>query len=331
VVPPSDPPAPPPSNPVAPPAAAAPICAAPALTLDTGHIDAFNVTAQNGQLTLQLKEDVTGSHVLRSPEAVLLKVKEQAYNGAIPASFPGSPSGYVLPLTQNSNLIWPGWDTNGTSGSGFTDVTINVTSATGPGRVHLYAVEGFGAVKSLLQGGGFALPGSMRELAPAHTHAQWTFTERGVYKLTANAVATNPATGASIRSAPRTYVIQVGDAPLGDAFCGLNVSETTVSTAAAAGGRTTQDAAAVAAQAAAAAAAAAAAEAAEQTAAAEAAEDKKRLASADDTPFSPIVDALRSGSPSAYGILIGGGLMIVGIVIGTIWYIRRRHRALESL
>jgi hypothetical protein len=43
------------------------------------------------------------------------------------------------------------------------------------------------------------------------------------------------------------------------------------------------------------------------------------------------VDALRSGSPSAYGILIGGGLMIVGIVIGTIWYIRRRHRALESL
>jgi surface-anchored protein len=188
--------------------------AADPITLDTGHIDTFSVTADNGALKLQLKEDVTGSHVVREAEDVTLKVKESAFTDQIPAHFPGSPSGYLLPLTQDQDLIWPGWDTNGTAGSGFTDVSINVTEVEGPGEVYLYTLRGFGTVTPLLTNGSLKFPGTLREAAPAHTHAQWTFTKKGVYELTANAVATNPATGQTITSATHTYTFQVGDAPI---------------------------------------------------------------------------------------------------------------------
>jgi len=128
----------------------------------------------------------------------------------------------VLPLTQDPALIWPGWDTNRTAASGYTDVSINVTGVNGPGTVFLSSQGSFGGVTSLLQGGGHTLPGTIREAAPAHTHAQWVFSEKGVYRLTAHAVATDPSTGRSLTTATHTYVFQVGDVPLGDAFCGLS-------------------------------------------------------------------------------------------------------------
>jgi surface-anchored protein/LPXTG-motif cell wall-anchored protein len=185
--------------------------AAERIELDTGHIDAFNVTAQNGELLLQLKEDTSGVPVVHEAADVTLKVKEDAFYPAIPDAYPGAPSGYVLPLTQDPNLIWPGWDTNGTRSSGFTDVSIDLSSVDGPGTVFLYTLNSFGGPTPILTEGDYELPGTLRERAPAHTHAQWTFSEAGAYKITAKATATNPATGESITSAEQSYNFQVGD------------------------------------------------------------------------------------------------------------------------
>lgn len=218
--------APPPPAPSPKPAPPAPTPAAPAecqppVTLDHGHIDAFTVSAGGGLAVLQILEDVTGHRVLREAETVLLRVKESAYS-SIPG-LPGGPAGYVLPLAQHPNLIWPGWDTNRTTASGYTDVSINVTAVDGPGRVYLYTSQGaFGGWRPILTHGGYAFPGTIHEPGPAHTHAQWVFSQKGVYVLTAHAVATNPNTGASLTTASHSYVFQVGDAPLGDVFCGLS-------------------------------------------------------------------------------------------------------------
>ncbi|WP_062204717.1 choice-of-anchor M domain-containing protein [Streptomyces sp. NBRC 109706] len=188
-----------------------------ALVLDHGHIDAFNVQAEGEELTLDLQEDVTGSHVTHAPEDVLLHVKQDAWTEEIPDGYPGSPSGYLLPLTQDPNLIWPGWNTNGTAGSGYTDVEIAVSAVEGPGEVFLYTTNTFGGVVPLLEEGDFDLPGTIREETPAHTHAQWTFTDPGTYTLTARATATDPATGEAITSDAATYTFAVGDAPDGAA------------------------------------------------------------------------------------------------------------------
>lgn len=306
----------------------------PGITLDRGHIDAFYVSAANGKAVLQLMEDVTGYHVIREAETVLLRVKEAAY-GSVRGAPKGTPSkGYVLPLTQRSDLIWPGWDTNRTTTSGYTDVSIKITGVKGPGTVSLYTQGDWGSWASLLNGGSYRLPGTIREKRPVHTHAQWVFSKKGIYKLTAHAVATNPDTRKSIKTASHTYVFQVGDVPLDDTFCGLKSSG---------------------------AAAAKQVNAAVNQAAKEALEKARAAEQADaETPEptdgptlgpsgGPLASQGPSGQPDQAGPVpvdtpggggaaggnqalvagmfgLGSGLVIAGIAAGTAWYVRRLRR-----
>lgn len=140
--------------------------AADPLILDHGHIDTFHVAVEDGELVLSLAEDVTGSHVRHQPEDVLLRVKEEAWTEQIPSQFPGSPEGYVLPLTQDRNLIWPGWDTNGVAGSGYTDVSIDITDVNGPGDIHLYTLTGFGTPRPSSRTAGSSSPAPSGKPAP---------------------------------------------------------------------------------------------------------------------------------------------------------------------
>ncbi|MBT1018218.1 anchored repeat-type ABC transporter permease subunit [Canibacter sp. lx-72] len=203
-------------------AAATEVCS-PSSDFTRGHIDLFNVTAVGRVATLQLKEDVTGRHILREPEGVVVSVGEHART-SIPAGSPGAGSGYVLPVTQRHDLPWPGWDTNDTRGSSYTDVKISIESVRGPGSVHLFTQNSFGGVRSLLTHGGTGLPGVIHEPRPAHTHAQWVFTHQGVYQLRASAQLTDLSTGATIHTATRTYTFRVGDVSLADALCGIDGS-----------------------------------------------------------------------------------------------------------
>ncbi|MCW5954395.1 MAG: choice-of-anchor M domain-containing protein, partial [Propionibacteriaceae bacterium] len=299
----------------------------PGITLDRGHIDAFYVSAANGKAVLQLMEDVTGYHVIREAETVLLRVKESALGTIRGAPKGTSSKGYVLPLTQRSDLIWPGWDTNRTSSSGYSDVAIKVTRVQGPGTVSLYTQGDWGAWKPILTSKSYQLPGTIREPRPAHTHAQWVFSKKGVYTLTAHAVATDPDTGRSLKTASHTYVFQVGDVPLGDVFCGLKT-------------RGASDAKQV--------------NAAVNKAAAEALEEARAAEQADaeaagqevpgttgpssgprttQAPSSAEADGgpVSGGSSGGGGnqaliaglVGLGSGLLIAGIAGGTVWYVRR--------
>lgn len=310
-------PQPEPSEPVPVPVAPAQQCT-PAVILDNGHIDAFTVSAGAGRAVLQIKEDVTGHNVLREVETVLLRVKASAYRNDIPAGTPGAPAGYVLPLTQNPQLIWPGWDTNRTAASGYSDVSILITAVDGPGRVTLSSQGSFGNITPLLTNGGYQLPGTLRERSPAHTHAQWVFSDAGIYKIRAHAVATNPSTGQSLQTAAHTYVFQVGDVPLGDAFCGLS--------SAGAG-----DSAAVDAAVDEAAAAAVAAAQAEAAAAAASTTDQKARArvhsKSTNTAGEETASAAGIDDPMIVLALVGGGVLLVGgIVAATVGYLRRLRR-----
>ena len=292
---------------------------APGVTLETGHIDAFTVSAAGDKAVLQVMEDVTGYRVMREAETVLLRVKESAYRSNIPAGTPGAPSGYVLPLTQDSSLIWPGWDTNRTAASGYTDVTINIARVEGPGSVYLSSQGPFGGVESLLSGGGYRLPGSIREAAPAHTHAQWVFSTKGIYRLTAYAVATNPTTGRSLTTATHTYFFQVGDVPLGDTFCG--VSTVAAADAVAVNAAVTK-AAAEAVQAEAEAAEQAAVE---QAAAEEAAKKKRGVATHQAEAEHDTAVAAAAGHMDrtvVAGLITGGILIIGGVAAATFFYLR---------
>ena len=75
---------------------------------DSGHVDAFYVTAPDGQLSLSMKEDITGSEVERPGDDVVLRVNENAWSDATESvDAIGTPT-YFLPQTQKSDIIWPG-------------------------------------------------------------------------------------------------------------------------------------------------------------------------------------------------------------------------------
>ncbi|WP_051866676.1 choice-of-anchor M domain-containing protein [Corynebacterium atypicum] len=193
-----------------------------AITFDSGHIDAFNVTADSPtSLTLDLKEDITGSSVRQAPEDVVISVGPHAYTEAT-TSVPGveRPT-WFLPLTQASDLPWPGWDTNGVKAQGFNTIDITFNSVTGPGNVFIYTNNTFGQAEPVLyDGSAWLTTGSvLRQENPGHVHANWAFDTPGTYQMVVTASGVNEE-GQEVTSNSATYTFEVDPEAAGEAGTG---------------------------------------------------------------------------------------------------------------
>ncbi|MDO5747901.1 MAG: choice-of-anchor M domain-containing protein [Actinomycetaceae bacterium] len=177
------------------------------VVLDKGHTDIFNVTASDASsLRLQLKEDVTGLHVVREPEDVYLKVTPDRFTTQT-KGLPGiGTEGYVLPITQENNSLWPGWDTFGVAPH-FGAVTIVLDKVNGPGRVMAFTYPPFGSGPTPITGEGSVelTSGSTLPVAqPSHTHMYWLFSQKGIYTFDAYVQGVNAA-GQLVKSRNATY------------------------------------------------------------------------------------------------------------------------------
>lgn len=207
--------------------------------LDQGHIDAFNVTADGGELTLDLKEDATGSHVRHAPEDVKLVVGQDAYTERTAEIPEIGKAGYMLPQTQRADLIWPGWDTQGARDIGAID--LEFAEVTGPGEVYLFQTGSFGSLDPVLDGGSTRLEtGSViAQEEPAHVHANWLFTEPGTYQM--RVVATGG--GASSNEATYTWIVGDGEAATAEAPTEAPAAQSKAATSAAQSSTATKGAA----------------------------------------------------------------------------------------
>lgn len=175
--------------------------------IDSGHVDAFYVSAPGGQLTLSMKEDVTGSGVVRPGNDVILRVAEEAWSEATERiDGIGMPT-YYLPQTQDSSLLWPGWDTQPAQSAGYTDVNFEFVEVTGPGDVFIFETAGFGDIQPVTNAGELDLVSGdvINQAYPAHRHVNWAFSEPGVYTMTVQAES-NGDTSNQV-----TYTWDVGD------------------------------------------------------------------------------------------------------------------------
>ena len=192
-------------------------------TLDHGHADIFDLTSDaSGALTLRIKEDATGSAVLREPEKTLLAVKGSTLT-QIPASVSqatGAPTAAYLLGQSGDNqatVLWPGWDTLGITAGGYDAARFHVTySGPADGRIYAFTSGLTGAAQAVTADGSYDLaPGGddIDQAYPAHKHVNWLFTRAGRYVLTVQASAwPKGATGApAAQSAARTYTIDVAD------------------------------------------------------------------------------------------------------------------------
>ena len=192
-------------------------------TLDRGHADIFDLTSDaSGALTLRIKEDATGSGVMREPEQTLLAVNKSTLT-KIPASVSqatGAPAAAYLLGQSGDNqatVLWPGWDTLGVAAGGYDAARFHI-SYTGPadGRIYAFTSSFTEGMKAVTNDGSFDLaPGGddIDQPYAAHKHVNWLFTRAGRYTLTVQASAWTPgnAGAANAQSAARTYTIDVAD------------------------------------------------------------------------------------------------------------------------
>ena len=192
-------------------------------TLDHGHADIFDLSSDaSGALTLRIKEDATGSGVMREPEQTLLAVNKSTLT-QIPADVSqatGAPSAaYLLGQTgdNQATVLWPGWDTLGVAAGGYNAARFHI-SYTGPadGRIYAFTSSFTEGMKAVTNDGSFDLaPGGddIDQPYAAHKHVNWLFTRAGRYTLTVQASAWTPGnTGTANAVAPtRTYTIDVAD------------------------------------------------------------------------------------------------------------------------
>ena len=192
-------------------------------TLDRGHADIFDLTSDaSGNLTLRIKEDATGSGVMREPEQTLLAVNKSTLT-QIPAAVSqatGAPAAAYLLGQSGDNqatVLWPGWDTLGVTAGGYDAARFHI-SYTGPenGRIYAFTSSFTEGTKAVTNDGSFDLAPEGDDIDQpyaAHKHVNWLFTRAGRYTLTVQASAWTPGnTGAAnAQSAAHTYTIDVAD------------------------------------------------------------------------------------------------------------------------
>lgn len=133
-------------------------------TLDRGHADIFDLTSDaSGALTLRIKEDATGSGVMREPEQTLLAVNKSTLT-QIPASVSqvtGAPTAAYLLGQSGDNqatILWPGWDTLGIAAGGYDAARFHVTySGPAEGRIYAFTSGLTGAAQAVTADGSYDL------------------------------------------------------------------------------------------------------------------------------------------------------------------------------
>ena len=192
-------------------------------TLDRGHADIFDLTSDaSGALTLRIKEDATGSGVMREPEQTLLAVNKSTLTqipGSVSQATGAPAAAYLLGQSgdDQATVLWPGWDTLGVTAGGYDAARFHI-SYTGPadGRIYAFTSSFTEGTKAVTNDGSFDLAPEGDDIDQpyaAHKHVNWLFTRAGRYTLTVQASAWTPGnTGAAnAQSATRTYTIDVAD------------------------------------------------------------------------------------------------------------------------
>jgi putative ABC transporter-associated repeat protein len=160
-----------------------------AAVLAQGHVD-YAARLAGGQLVSQIKDGtVAGKTTWRDPEDVVLHLKPAGAT-TVPAGNFGflGPTGtqiWQIPQTQNSSLLWLGWNTEEIQASQVRggSLTWSLEKVEGPGKLVVYLFETFGQPRVVFNSGD-GLPDRYTVSTGTHAHGNWAFTRQGAYKLT---------------------------------------------------------------------------------------------------------------------------------------------------
>lgn len=163
--------------------------------LDAGHID-MGPKYDDGEWRFLIHDDVAkadagATSVWRYPDETVFHVLDQARLELPddPAyAFTGAKAGapvWVVPQTQNPEVVWLGWNTQDPEVMKTIDrgVTLSLTGVQGPGTVSVYLQSGTFGEPQVLWDSRKSEAQPLWVDVNTHTHANWVFTEPGVYLL----------------------------------------------------------------------------------------------------------------------------------------------------
>jgi len=185
--------------------------------LAEGHVD-IGPRLDGDDLTLLLHDDATIPSVWRDLDDVVLRVRDEAIRPVPddPAyDFLGVPAGtdvHVVPQTEQPGVIWIGWNTQDPALLDRADrgVTLSLLGVQGPGEVTVFLQSGTLGDPEVLWRSTATERQPLWVETNTHTHANWVFTEPGVYLVRLGVEV--PLLDGTTRTADATIRLAVGDA-----------------------------------------------------------------------------------------------------------------------
>lgn len=155
-----------------------------------GHVD-VGPRFLGGTWTLQARDDRSVPPVWRFPDETVFHVVDESVLEAPDNpdyDFLGVEAGaplYVVPQVQNQAVVWLGWNTQDPEVTQRIDrgATLRLDGVEGPGSFFLFLQEGVTGPPNVLWSSGGAYPQDLWMDVNTHVHANWVFTEPGVYTL----------------------------------------------------------------------------------------------------------------------------------------------------
>lgn len=169
--------------------------------LDSGHVD-MGPKYDDGTWRFLVHDDVgradaDATSVWRYPDETVFHVLDDArltqpddpayeFTGAAP----GDPI-WVVPQTQDTDVVWLGWNTQDPQVMESIDrgVTLSLTGIQGPGTATVYLQSGSFGAPQVLWDSRTSGEQPLWVDVNTHTHANWVFTEPGIYLVRLDARA----------------------------------------------------------------------------------------------------------------------------------------------
>ncbi|MFJ6070905.1 choice-of-anchor M domain-containing protein [Streptomyces sp. NPDC093065] len=185
------------------------------IVIDQGHVDAVAPRMVDGTFRTLFRDSRTSDVVWHEPESVIMHLTSQGRE-VVPdpaggAAFIGEAGDvyYMIPQVQDSALLWAGWSTEAFASSSVQGkLSFSLDQVEGPGGVLVFGWSPFGEPLMRFDSRD-GLPDTYGVPAVTHEHANWVFTEPGVYRLTFTVAATL-ASGERVEDS-QTYTMAVGD------------------------------------------------------------------------------------------------------------------------
>lgn len=164
--------------------------------IGNGHVD-IGPTFVDGHWNLMVHDDSADPSVWRHPADAVLFVSDDALVD-VPEDpqydFLGATAGtkvHVVPQTQKDGVVWVGWNTQHPEVMQRIDrgVTLTMHQVQGPGQVSVYLQSGAFGAPEVLWSSAESDPQPFWVDVNTHTHANWVFTEPGVYLVRVEASA----------------------------------------------------------------------------------------------------------------------------------------------